>query len=207
MFQFTPRVAQTLHNNPTYDSNNWNLPIYRTAKDQIRKFFCIRQRRRCIYCDTVLEVACNGNHIEHIVPKEFRPIWMFEPFNLAIACGQCNTQKNQQQTLRNQYLHMLTVPLGSRFYLIVHPHFDIYNNHIEWTDGLFVKARNDHKGYETVEMCALWRPLYADRRARAMGVTEAGLQTMALHRIQTPGLLQREVELYQEYITELLQIM
>jgi hypothetical protein len=207
MFHFTKRISLTLQNNPTYDNNDWNNTVFRTAKGQIRDFFCIRQRRRCIYCDTMLEVACNGDHIEHIIPKEFRPVWMFEPYNLAIACGQCNTQKNQQQTLKRRYWNLPTVPLGSRFYLIVHPHFDHYHEHIEWIDGLFVKARNDHKGHETVEMCGLWRPLYADRRARAIGVNIAGLHTMALLHIQIPGLKQREIDGYNIYINELIQIL
>lgn len=203
MFHYDSIDANTLHNNPTYANEDWDKSIYNRPKKNLKKYYCVTQRRMCIYCNTELEVACHDEHIEHIVHKEFRPIWMFEPLNLGIACSQCNTKKGVQHALREFARQMPILPIGSRFYAIVHPHFDIYGQHIELEDELFIKARNDHKGATTIEMCGLWRPLYADRRARALSISQSDRLTRALARAQKVGVPKREVDAFLEYVDEL----
>jgi hypothetical protein len=99
------------------------------------------------------------------------------------------------------------LPHGSIYYRIVHPHFDDYNLHIEFEEGLFVKAKNNDKGEATVEMCKLWRPLYADRRARALSISQTDRLTRALTRIQRTDISQVEIDAFMDYVDELTEML
>lgn len=207
MFHYNSIDAQTLHDNPSYSNGCWDKSIYKQVKESLKRHYCRKQKRCCIYCKTELEVLCHSEHIEHIVHKEFRPQWMFEPLNLGIACSQCNTQKGVQHSINLFYRNSITLPIGSKYYKIIHPNFDDYNLHIEFEEGIFIKAKNNHKAKATIDMCKLWRPLYADRRARALSISQSDRHTMALSRIQTKGISKEEIESYLEYIDELTDIL
>ena len=203
MFEFDHKDSTTLHNNPSYSNKCWEKTIYRRVKRNLKSHFCITQKRLCIYCRTELEVACDSEHIEHIVHKEFKPAWMFEPFNLGIACFQCNTQKGTQHSLREFARNAVILPIGSIYYKIVHPHFDNYDFHIEIEDDLFIKSKNKNKGENTIEICKLWRPLYADRRARALSISQSDRLTIALSRVQRTDINKDEINAFLEYVDAL----
>lgn len=203
MFFYDQTDANTLHDNPSYSNEYWEKPIYNRVKKNLKKYYCVAQKRMCIYCKTELETACHDEHIEHIVHKEFRPIWMFEPFNLGISCSQCNTKKGVKHALREFAQNAVILPIGSVYYKIIHPYFDIYDRHIELEDDLFIKAKDNDKGKATIEMCELWRPLYADRRARALSISQSDRHTIALARTQRTDIPQREIDAFIEYVEEL----
>ncbi len=141
MFYYDLIDSTTLHNNPAYSNKCWDKSIYDRIKKNLKKYYCRTQKRMCFYCKTELEAACHDEHIEHIVHKEFRPMWMFEPLNLGISCSQCNVKKGVKHALREFARNSVILPIGSVFYRIVHPHFDVYAKHIELEEDLFVKAR------------------------------------------------------------------
>jgi uncharacterized protein (TIGR02646 family) len=203
MFSYDQIDATTLNDNPSYSNDCWEKGIYKRVKKNLKKYYCVSQKRLCFYCKTELEVACHDEHIEHIVHKEFRPDWMFEPLNLGIACSQCNTMKGVKHALRVFARNAVTLPIGSMYYRIVHPHYDIYARHIELESNLFIKALDNDKGATTIEMCELWRPLYADRRARALSISQSDRLTIALARSQRTDIPQREINDFLEYVEEL----
>jgi hypothetical protein len=207
MFSYDLTDAKTLHENPSYSNDCWDRSVYKRVKRSLKKYYCRTQKRLCIYCKTELEVACHSEHIEHIVHKEFRPAWMFEPLNLGISCSQCNTQKGVQDALKPFARKAIVLPIGSIYYSIVHPHFDIYSSHIEFEDGLFVKAKDRDKGEATIEMCKLWRPLYADRRARALGISQSDRHTISMVRCQRTDISKEELDDFLEYVDELVEIL
>lgn len=206
MFHYDDIDAAKLMAYPPYSNNCWEKFRYNRVKQNLKTYYCRSQKRICTYCKTELEVGCDADHIEHIVHKEFRPQWMFEPLNLGISCSHCNTAKGVQHALHRFAQRAVVLPVASRFYKIIHPHFDVYSDHIELEDGLFVKAITHTKGEETIRMCRLWRPLFADRRARAMSISQSGRYTIALARSQQPGIRQEELNAFLDYIDELLDM-
>lgn len=209
MLQFDLKDISTLNKYPPGAGRTWEESIYNRIKGNIKKYYCIQQRRLCVYCRTELTSACHSEHIEHVVNKDLKPQWMFEPLNLGLSCSQCNTKKGTYNTLRSHlHIHNLAVlPQGSYHYRIVHPHFDNYDLHIEIEDDFYVKARTRDKGQQTIDMCHLWRPLYADRRARAIGLSQAGRHTAWLFRVQKPGVSQQEKDAFLEEIDDLAAIL
>ncbi len=203
MYTFDRIDAKKLEDNPPYSNECWEDQIYNRVKKNLKSYLCRRQKRMCIYCKTELEVACDAEHIEHIIHKEFKPIWMFEPINLGISCSQCNTSKGVKHALRLFARNAVVVPQGSAFYRIVHPYFDIYDKHIGIENDLFIKAKDNDKGKTTIDICKLWRPLYADRRARAISISQSDRHTIALARSQRTDISQDEIDAFLEYVDEL----
>jgi len=136
-------------------------------KNHIKEDYCIKQRKKCAYCNTELESKCNGSHIDHIVPRYFKPIWTYEPINLCLSCEQCNTKKSDQNTLSNLSLYATIPPRMNLAYTIIHAHFDDWNDHLFYEDGFFITfQQNSNKGQNTIGVCGLYRHLYIERRLR-----------------------------------------
>jgi hypothetical protein len=91
--------------------------------------------------------------VEHVVPKSLRPDFMFEPLNLAAACKDCNTAKRVFQVLANP--RRRTYPKESDRFVIVHPHFDTYDEHLRFKDYVFSPLTT--KGLQTMVACNLVR--------------------------------------------------
>lgn len=66
--------------------------------------------------------------IEHIVSKDKKVQFMFEPRNLCVACKNCNGAKGSKEVLVNP--NRIRFPSSSQNYKIIHPHFDTYHEHI-----------------------------------------------------------------------------
>lgn len=110
-----------------------------------------------------VSTATSYFHIEHIVPKSVHPEWMYEPFNLCVACPNCNSAKNSLEVLENK--EIADLPTESSDYLIIHPHIDRYFDNIEIVDGLLYKGLTK-KGEYTIKLCNLTRPELLSERAR-----------------------------------------
>jgi uncharacterized protein (TIGR02646 family) len=209
MLQFDKKDALTLHNYPPGNSNDWFKPIFIRVKANVKKHFCVQQKRKCVYCKTELNSRCHSEHIEHVVNRALKPAWMFEPFNLGVSCGQCNTQKGEYNTLKPHLRvdNLAVLPHGKQHYNIVHPHFDNYDEHLEIEDEYYIKAKTVTKGEATIDMCKLWRPLYADRRAKEQGISLAGRATRWLIRVQKPGVPQYEKDEFLKEIENLTKML
>lgn len=134
--------------------NCWMCPDAEPIRRAIKAFGIKTQSRRCCYCKEKI----NSNNfkmweVEHILPQSKFPDFVFEPENLAISCPDCNTAKsNQKISKSDQYRRF---PKKSVSYLIIHPHFDVYENHILKSGFVFVPKSS--KGTKTIFVCSLHR--------------------------------------------------
>jgi hypothetical protein len=83
------------------------------------------------------------------------PKFLFSEKNLAISCKDCNSVKSNKNVLVNP--KRKTFPNKSKDYTIVHPHFDVYDEHIKVIAGNQVYIPSDEKGKNTIEICGLLR--------------------------------------------------
>lgn len=142
---------------------DWENSSLKAYKNRVRQYYRQQQNRKCVYCRMDVSSATGYFHIEHIVPKSVHPEWMYEPFNLCLACPQCNSAKNIQKVLDNT--DITDLPAESSDYLIIHPHIDRYFDNIEIVDGLLYKGLTK-KGEYTIKLCNLTRPELLSERAR-----------------------------------------
>ena len=142
---------------------DWENSSLKAYKNRVRQYYRQQQNRKCVYCRMDVSSATGYFHIEHIVPKSVHPEWMYEPFNLCLACPQCNSAKNIQEVLDNT--DITDLPTESSDYLIIHPHIDRYFDNIEIVDGLLYKGLTK-KGEYTIKLCNLTRPELLSERAR-----------------------------------------
>lgn len=133
----------------------WSDDAAAPVKAAIKTHYIAEQDFTCCYCKKqVLQANHDVWDAEHIIPKETHPQFMFEPLNLTISCGPCNEAKGNQNVLKNKT--RITFPQKSTDYIIVHPHFDDYDEHILWW-GHVVAPNGSDKGQKTIEMCKLLR--------------------------------------------------
>jgi hypothetical protein len=128
-------------------------------KEAIKNHYIIVQDYTCPYCHQRIEV----NHkaawdAEHIIAKATHPQFMFAPENICVACKDCNHAKSDKNVLKNK--SRKTFPVDSDDYLMVHPHFDNYEQNINIIEAACFYLPKSDKGRATVEICGLLRFLY-----------------------------------------------
>ncbi|WP_404365821.1 hypothetical protein AB5I39_09650 [Sphingomonas sp. MMS24-J45] len=135
----------------------WSADEVNPVRKVIKDHYIGEQQQRCCYCQHLLET--NNNAVwdgEHVISREAKPQFMFEARNLAVACKDCNIAKREQNVLKNK--DRITFPVKSSDYLIVHPHFDTYGDHLIWYGVVVAAASSDSaKGTATIGMCNLTR--------------------------------------------------
>jgi hypothetical protein len=137
------------------DHHYWELDEVKPVRKEIKDFYKEKQKHTCSYCAQKINVDHGLTWgTDHIVPRATHPQFMFEPRNLCIACNDCNLSKSDTKVLINQ--NRKTYPMSSEHFLIVHPHFDIYEKHIQTLDKGFYRARSK-KGSYTIIHCDLLR--------------------------------------------------
>jgi hypothetical protein len=131
----------------------WNDDAVNTVRAEIKNHYIAVQKYVCVYCRRHVATANNALwDAEHVVCRENAPRFMFTPQNLAISCRDCNIAKGRKEvrtTVRKKF------PDESKHYLIVHPHFDDYDEHIRWIGDICAPISD--KGVETQKMCGLTR--------------------------------------------------
>ena len=144
--QFEQRVEKS--------SNYWTEDECSAVRTAIKRHYRAVQGNTCCYCRQIIAVD-HGRvwDAEHIVPRKSNPSFMFTPQNLALACPDCNGAKSSTQTLVNPSTNLY--PTTGASFLIVHPHFDNYADHIE--KGEYTYARLSDKGEWTIKTCNLTR--------------------------------------------------
>ena len=133
------------------------------VKKHIKDHYVVAQDYTCVYC----KHKSPSNHgrrwdIEHIIPKSPYPQFLFTEKNLAISCKDCNGVKSDKNVLVNP--KRKTFPKKSEDYIIVHPHFDEYDEHIGCLADSKIYVENTPKGIDTILICGLHRflPKYAE---------------------------------------------
>lgn len=156
----------------TFSYKNWGDDDLLDFRSFVRRHYRTEQRARCAYCREKLSLQSAANcHVEHIAPKSKYQGFMFEPRNLCVVCADCNSIKREQEVCNDEPdtvtrgARRKTYPRSSNAFLIVHPHYDVYSEHILVTSGFYVD-RTD-KGYFTIGACRL------NRRVREFGWDEA----------------------------------
>ncbi|MGD9713328.1 MAG: HNH endonuclease [Thermomicrobiales bacterium] len=135
----------------------WSADAVTPVRKVIKDHYIADQQQLCCYCRHQLET--NNNAVwdgEHIIARETKPQFLFEPLNLSVSCKDCNVPKGTKNVLKNK--DRKTFPIKSTDYIIVHPHFDEYDDHILWFGPVVAAASSDSdKGSTTIELCDLTR--------------------------------------------------
>lgn len=145
VFEALPEADQTSH--------YWAEEVVDVVRIEIKEHYIKEQKYKCAYCRR--QIATTNKALwdaEHIICRERAPRYMFTPMNLVVSCRDCNIQKGKHEvrvSFRKKF------PNESKHYLIVHPHFDKYEEHIRWFGDIC--APLSEKGVKTQEMCGLTR--------------------------------------------------
>lgn len=148
----------------TFTYHEWGTDDLLALRCHVRNHYRTIQRGSCAYCkrDVSLQAAENC-HVEHIAPKSKYLCFIFEPKNLCVICADCNVIKREQEVLQNEPDPVVKggsrkqYPRSSSAFKIVHPHFDVYEDHIEVFDTFYVDKSD--KGHFTIGSCNLNRKL------------------------------------------------
>lgn len=141
-----------------FDHNCWGRDELQDVRREIRNHYRREQRLKCAYCQNpITAISASGAHIEHIVPKSQHTQFAFEPKNLCVICPDCNEVKRNRSVtytpLKNS--QPKRYPRSSSAFMIVHPHFDDYDDHIIKANRIYIDRTL--KGHWTIGACALNR--------------------------------------------------
>lgn len=147
-------LVERYNSKPDKVSTYWRDEEVKLVRKEIKAHYIREQRHLCCYCG----IPCPATHgsvwdVEHVVPQSRRPEFMFTPVNLGVACKECNGIKSAKETLVDPSAR--AYPSTSDAFLIVHPHFDEWSDHI-LRDHLTYASFTD-KGKWTIEECRLNR--------------------------------------------------
>jgi hypothetical protein len=159
------RLIEAKLSDPTFAYQDWSnddlLDLRRFIRDYYRDV-----TKKCTYCkkDVSLQSA-NNCHVEHIIPKSLGiKKFIFEPKNLCVICSDCNEIKRNKEVDDNYDKILLknkpykSYPRSSDSFLIVHPHFDNYEDHIFKCGDIYIDLTS--KGSYTMYICKLNRKIH-----------------------------------------------
>lgn len=153
------------------NKDDWEKKCLNDFKGRFRRDMLQKQYYRCAYCRLELHTNEVTPEIEHIVPKNLKPNWMYEPFNLCLSCKLCNTKKgHKKKTLVDESVK--DMPHDTKAYKMIHPHLDKYSDNIEFVGDILYRGISD-KGKYTIGLCELNR--YEVAAARAMELIKQGV--------------------------------
>ncbi|HDH0806954.1 TPA: HNH endonuclease [Klebsiella variicola subsp. variicola] len=130
-------------------------------RKQIRTHYLKEQGKHCAYCRMYNHTSHGLSwDIDHILPKDHYPQFLFQPLNLIISCKECNRAKSDKVFLvdKNQ-VGKYKYPKNSDAFKIIHPHFDSYEDNIliEKMGKYYTYSHKTEKGLETIIACELAR--------------------------------------------------
>lgn len=145
--------------------------IQRLERDELKQAIKLKlykiQGPYCIYCGCHEEHTGMTLHREHILPKgiAFYPSFMFEQYNLVLACITCN----------NGYKKTTDVGSGNKAsykknkFKIIQPYFDKLGDHIEFVpkggNVLIRHVKYSRKGKATISLFGLDLPHRTEKRS------------------------------------------
>jgi hypothetical protein len=142
----------------------WGSDDLAAIRSLIRSHYRGQQNGQCAYCKNPVSLHDAMNcHVEHIAPKSKYPEFIFEPKNLCVICSECNAIKRNQEVLGEEPdtvvngTRRVRYPRSSNAFLIVHPHFDLWEDHIQVFGKFYVDKTR--KGHFTIGACVLNRHL------------------------------------------------
>lgn len=135
---------------------NWSNDSLESLRSSIRSYYRNAQNFLCCYCKNPVSLTSAANcQVEHIAPKSRYKKFIFTAENLCVACADCNSAKQSIDVIKPlpSNKQRTRYPTSSQF-LIVHPHFDIYSDHIRKFGERFYFPRTK-KGENTRTICKL----------------------------------------------------
>lgn len=193
----------------TFTYKDWGSPELEALRSYVRDHYRTAQKGFCAYCKGVVSTQSASNcHVEHIAPKSRYQNFMFEPKNLCVVCADCNEIKREQEVANEEPDPVQEgkgkklYPRSSSAFKIVHPHFDVWDQHIVKFRAFFVDKTD--KGHFTIGACRLnrylrkfgWESEYddaeisADARAYLENPNPAG-RAQALQKLKVKLVLMR----------------
>lgn len=139
---------------PDEVSTYWDDDAVTPVRKEIKAHYIAEQQHLCCYCG-IPDPATHGLDwdVEHIVPKKGHPEFLFTQVNLGVACRECNGHKRAKETLVDPSAS--AYPSKSNAFLVVHPHFDEWSDHILRDHLTYASFSN--KGKWTIKECRLNR--------------------------------------------------
>lgn len=145
------------------DHNYWNVQCNenKIIRKEIREYYRDKQEFHCAYCNR-LRQDFNGAQwdIDHIIPKQSHPQYLYTPRNLTVTCKDCNGIKAKKNVLTESIDASQSFPITKDSYIIIHPHYDNYADNIiclYTSDGRVYHIPRTHKGQKTFDICGLIR--------------------------------------------------
>lgn len=192
---------QIVATHPPTKKEQWSESRYEVIKQRVKHDLMLGQHDRCAYCRKIIEADGKYEPLEHIVAKSIKPAWMFEPKNLIVTCDSCNNLKGDDETLTAAYTNSAILPTVSNAYTIFNPHYDAWNEHLQYEDDIFLVAVPNSKGESTIKICKLFRYNVIVNRAKELKLHQKVPARRALQRLRkmdknSPAYLQLRDELY-----------
>lgn len=141
---------------------DWEKPIFNGIKTKVRDNLRPKQKNKCCYCKKELGHDIKEVDIDHIVDKSGYNDFTFETLNLALSCPACNTIKGTKNVLVKP---VKRYPKTSKSFLVVHAHYDKYNQHITIHNDCIYEGVSK-KGCRTIEVCELYRLKEVEKKAK-----------------------------------------
>jgi uncharacterized protein (TIGR02646 family) len=159
--KITDADHQILKTQGALDKSFWNtkIPPYGAKvaafREEAKTHYYYAQLRACCYCSVELVSHHGTFDAEHIIDKDTYPQFMFELTNLAASCKTCNGAKSNSVVLTSSTVP-LSVPPNSAGYIIVHPHFDEWEDYFAYDSiGRIVAKVQNGKATYTIKICGI----------------------------------------------------
>lgn len=150
---------------------DWEKPVFNEIKKRIIEHLRVQQENRCCYCKRELGFDIKDVDIEHVIPKSKYAIYTFYSYNLALSCPGCNTKKSHKDVLDAPAKRY---PRSPNRFIIVHPHYDNYSDHIHIIDEcVYIPVTS--KGCRIIEFCELFRLKKVFQNAQANRTSRSNL--------------------------------
>lgn len=176
-FKYTKKEADFIATLMPFQGDEWDGDLIRVSvaakasrndikvkiKNSIQKY----QGNNCIFCGWSFDIV-GVSEREHVAPKGRYRDFVFEPYNLVLACHFCNgsSKKGQANTISK-----LNTKYNKCRFKIVHPYFDDVSKHIvkdydKINQVIMLKAAKwSRKGKATIDMFELNGSIQAQLRA------------------------------------------
>lgn len=124
------KTVEEFKKTETPSANDWLDTKFDGIKKTIKDHYLKEQDYTCFFCRQRSLVRNNRAwDTEHILSRHAHPAFMFHPRNLCVTCIDCNTEKSGKEVLVKKGPRV-RFPEKSGAYKILHPHFDIYEDHL-----------------------------------------------------------------------------
>ncbi|KKN52363.1 hypothetical protein LCGC14_0613320 [marine sediment metagenome] len=141
---------------PEFNHTDWSSDRLESLRSSIRSHYREEQNFLCCYCKNSISLRNAANcQVEHIAPKSKYKHFIFNPKNLCVVCVDCNNAKRDIDVVKPLPLkkERTKYPPSSQF-LIIHPHFDNYDEHLK-KFGERIYFPLTEKGRSTYSVCKL----------------------------------------------------